>query len=235
MVPKTERFEMRLDEETLRRVDEWRSSQTDVPSRSEAVRRLIDLGLTRGDKDSVHFSDGEKLLLLGMRDLYKALEIKTNDSIDVDFVSEVIYGGHYWAPRWELTGVFHDHVDSPANLSFVVDVLDMWEFLERGHAALSKQGKELVSQKAEPFGKSVTFPGFDGNNESELLGIAGFLIKKMDRFTRFAKRDLNSHFPTRETYTRMLRVFESMRSRLDGRDLNAQEIAQVLAAKRHPE
>src|SRR5688572_32542070 len=151
MVPKTERFEMRLDEETLRRVDEWRSSQTDVPSRSEAVRRLIDLGLTRGDKDSVHFSDGEKLLLLGMRDLYKALEIKTNDSIDVDFVSEVIYGGHYWAPRWELTGVFHDHVDSPANLSFVVDVLDMWEFLERGHAALSKQGKELVSQKAEPF------------------------------------------------------------------------------------
>lgn len=235
MVPKTERFEMRLDEEMLRRVDEWRGSQDDPPTRSEAVRRLLELALSQGDKDSVYFSDGEKLLLLAMKDLYKAVGIKGGDTVDMDFVSEVIYGGHYWAPRWQMTGVFHDHVDRATDLRFVIDVLDMWDFLERGYAKLSKQDKELVAQKAEPFGKNVKFPGFDGNNEAELVGIARFLVTEMERFTRFAKRDLNSHFPTRATYARMLSVFESLRSRLDGRDLTAQEIAQVLVAKRHPE
>jgi hypothetical protein len=45
MSPKTERFEMRLDSETIERVDEWRREQPDLPSRSEAFRRLVELGL----------------------------------------------------------------------------------------------------------------------------------------------------------------------------------------------
>lgn len=43
--PKTERFELRLDQETLAAVDSWRKNQSDLPSRSEAVRRLIETGL----------------------------------------------------------------------------------------------------------------------------------------------------------------------------------------------
>ena len=30
----------------LKRVDEWRAKQPDVPNRSEAIRRLVDLGLS---------------------------------------------------------------------------------------------------------------------------------------------------------------------------------------------
>lgn len=235
MVPKTERFEMRLDEEVLRRVDEWRGTQPDLPSRSESMRRLIEVGLARRDSKSVSFSDGEKLLLLAMKDIYRKLGIKGGDTLDLDLVSEVIYGGHFWAPRWELSGVFHGHVDSPSDLAFVVDVLDMWDYLERGYSSLSKQQKDLVAKNAEPFGKHVKFPGFDGNNESELVGIARFLVTKLNRFTRFAKYDFNSHMPTRATYGRMLAVFESIRSRVDGRDLTAEEIAQVLSAKRYPQ
>ena len=44
--PKTERFELRLSSELLTRVDEWRRAQTDLPSRSEAVRRLMEIGLS---------------------------------------------------------------------------------------------------------------------------------------------------------------------------------------------
>jgi len=40
MQQKTERFEMRLDQGTLDQMDKWRSSQSDLPSRAEAVRRL---------------------------------------------------------------------------------------------------------------------------------------------------------------------------------------------------
>jgi|GEM_PF-1743748 len=45
MEVKTERFELRLETEILNRIDEWRSDQSDLPNRSEAVRRLLNLGL----------------------------------------------------------------------------------------------------------------------------------------------------------------------------------------------
>jgi hypothetical protein len=47
MQAKSERFELRLDSEILDKIDGWRSDQRDVPSRSEAVRRLVNAGLGR--------------------------------------------------------------------------------------------------------------------------------------------------------------------------------------------
>lgn len=41
----TERFEMRANREWVERVDEWRRKQPDIPSRAEAVRRLVDKAL----------------------------------------------------------------------------------------------------------------------------------------------------------------------------------------------
>jgi len=34
---------MRVSESFLRMVDDWRRSQTDVPSRAEAIRRMVEL------------------------------------------------------------------------------------------------------------------------------------------------------------------------------------------------
>ena len=47
MPPKTERFEMRVQPELLRRIDKWRKKQSGEPSRAEAIRRLAHLGLVR--------------------------------------------------------------------------------------------------------------------------------------------------------------------------------------------
>jgi hypothetical protein len=38
-------FQMRTTEEFLRRVDDWRRGQEDLPSRTEAIRRLVEVGL----------------------------------------------------------------------------------------------------------------------------------------------------------------------------------------------
>jgi hypothetical protein len=38
-------LQMRTTEEFIRRIDDWRRVQDDLPSRSEAIRRLIELGL----------------------------------------------------------------------------------------------------------------------------------------------------------------------------------------------
>jgi hypothetical protein len=36
---------MRVSEEFLKAVDKWRQKQDDRPSRSEAIRRLVEIGL----------------------------------------------------------------------------------------------------------------------------------------------------------------------------------------------
>jgi hypothetical protein len=45
---KTERFEMRLDADMIERIDDWRRKQPDLPSRSAAILRLVEVGLAFG-------------------------------------------------------------------------------------------------------------------------------------------------------------------------------------------
>jgi len=36
-------FQMRVSEQFLRTVDDWRRTQVDLPSRAEAIRRMVEL------------------------------------------------------------------------------------------------------------------------------------------------------------------------------------------------
>src|SRR5437773_1344571 len=128
-MPKSERFELRLDEDALSRIDSWRAEQSDLPSRAEAMRRLVEVGIARSGKQPVRFGDGEKVLILLMRELFQRLKI-TDADMNPEFLAEVIRGGHYWAADWTFPGVFHGHEDRPEDVSFVVDVLDMWDRIE---------------------------------------------------------------------------------------------------------
>ena len=38
-------FQMRVSADFLKSVDKWRAKQDDTPSRAEAIRRLVELGL----------------------------------------------------------------------------------------------------------------------------------------------------------------------------------------------
>lgn len=210
MPPKTERFELRLDENLLAEIDAWADEQSDSPSRAEAARRLLEAGLRLKSSDSVHFTDGEKALILMMDELFTALKISASNS-NAKFLADVIYGGHYWAPRWDMQGVFHQHADDPRTVRYVVDILDMWMFIEEAVDALTAEQRDQVSKKLGLKADLLKFPGFDGNNEAEQLNAARFLIDKMNRFSRFKGRDLNSHVETSGRYTAMLRQFGPMR------------------------
>jgi hypothetical protein len=85
---KTERFELRLDPGILDDVDEWCGRQADLPSRAEAVRRLIEAALVTPKEPEIRFSDGEKLITLMLCELFEHLKIKSD--IDPTFV-----GGHH--------------------------------------------------------------------------------------------------------------------------------------------
>jgi hypothetical protein len=45
--PKSTRFEMRAPVEWLKRLDDWRRQQSDIPPRAEAIRRLVDQSLEK--------------------------------------------------------------------------------------------------------------------------------------------------------------------------------------------
>jgi hypothetical protein len=38
-------FQMRVSDEFIAKIDEWRRLQPDIPGRTEAIRRLVEIGL----------------------------------------------------------------------------------------------------------------------------------------------------------------------------------------------
>ena len=162
-----------------------------------------------------------------MRDVFKHLKLRDGEC-DPDFLASVIFGGHYWAPKWDMQGVFHDHVDDPDQVSYVVDVLDMWTFVEEAFASTSAVDRKKIVVEVGAWADRVKFSGFDGNNESGHLGIARFLIDGMGRFTKFKGRDLNSHHPTEARYRRMLKRFAPMRETLVGQGLSVRQMVELL-------
>jgi uncharacterized protein YfbU (UPF0304 family) len=231
----TERFEMRLDQDTLRAVDSWRTKQSDLPSRAEAIRRLVERSLESEKappgRARLEFSRAELLMTHLMCELLKAPKKR---EIDPDFVQDALLGGHNWALEWDLSGLFPDRPDDPSMVTEVLNTLDMWDLIEIAHAKLDAKAKARVEKDAEPFGKNPRFHGFDGNNESRQMSIARFLIEKMDRFARFKGMELNSHMPVLESYRRMMALFEPMRGGLVGSTLSAEQIIELLNAMKYP-
>lgn len=227
---KTERLELRLNDDLVERIDTWMNESGQASSRSDAVRQLVNIGLGMVTGKSIHLTDGDKLNFIMLRDIMKHLKIKDAET-DVDFVAETIYGGHYWAPTWEMHGLFHKHTDRPADVTLAFDTLGMWDFIEGCIEKLSPE--EIERLKAANHGYLPKFAGFDGNNESSLMSIARFIVEKMDRFSRFKTRDFNSHAPTAARYLRMTTAFEPIRATQGfGRDLGVDQIIELLKVER---
>lgn len=230
MQAKNERFEMRLDSDVLDRVDSWRAREPGEPSRSEAIRQLIDKGLSLAH--GVQIDDGDRLILMMLRDIYKKLGVQ--GEIDPDFVAKAVMGGHLWGLKWGLPGLFHGDVDSEATVIETGDILEMWYFIESGYGKLSKAEKDRVAAEAGPFGKDVRFRGFDGNYEGSYISVAKFLIDQLDRFTVFKNRDLNCHHPSLHAHRQMLEKFKPMLPSIGPGDLGATAIILLLKAQFHP-
>lgn len=77
---------------------------------------------------------------------------------------------------------------------FVVNILAVYDALQRPY---HEAGKDIPD--------ALAFPGFDGNNESGLLGYFRFLLKD-GRFTylKLMFEDGNSHAPFEQGYRRMI-------------------------------
>lgn len=178
-------------------------------------------------------TDGEKLILLMLSELYERLNIE--GEIEPAFIKSAIFSGNLWGIPWKYSGIPFEDQKTPEIVKKVVDILDMWRFIEADYQKLSEEDKKKLEKDARPFGKDPKFPGFDGNNEPEYINVASFIINELERFEEFRGRSLNAHSATLETYQRMLSAFEPIRKNLMVGSMSLAQLTTVLKAKTHPD
>lgn len=173
-------------------------------------------------------SDGEKLILYMLSDLYKSLKVE--GEIDPGFVCQAIISGNLWGLQERYGGLFATNDTEPAVVTEVVNFLDMWSILEEHLERFSAGDRTRV--KSEAFGADH-YQGFDGNHDHEHRGVARFLIEDLGRFSRFKARvDLNSHSQaTLPKYRAMYAVFEPMRTMIPQPGFSADDIIRILNAR----
>ncbi len=176
----------------------------------------------------MRISDGEKLILLMLCDLYEKTGIE--GEIDPSFVKSALYGNHLWGIPWEYSGIPFEDREIPDSVRQVVDVMEMWSFIEYSYNQLSVSEKANLQTEAKPFGSEPKFSGFDGNNEAEYMSIANFIINHLDRFQEFKGRSMNSHFPSLATYMRMLEVFKPKRNQMAHGAMGYADLCEILQA-----
>lgn len=177
-------------------------------------------------------TDGEKLIILMLSELYEELEV--NGEIDPKFIKEAIFSNNLWALPWKYSGIPFEDQEDPEIAREVLDILDMWSFVEHSYAQLNDEQKALLEKEAAPFGKDPRFPGFDGNNESEYMGAASFIVNELERFKGFKGRSFNSHCPSIDGHRRMLSVFKDVRNNLDFGPMSGDDLSAILKERAHP-
>jgi uncharacterized protein YfbU (UPF0304 family) len=107
--------------------------------------------------------------------------------------------------------------------AFVLDAFQIYQLLQDAAA----KGMEAAD------GRGVDFPGFDGNYETNLMAYARHLVEHERRFVsvRSMGDGYNSHWPTVETYTRMIAVWQRQGRPLR---LSRPQFDEILAERARP-
>ncbi|MCY1435547.1 hypothetical protein D9M71_516460 [compost metagenome] len=87
----------------------------------------------------MEFSNQQKLIITLLTDIHAKLEI--DNSVDPVFVQRMAQGDQGWALEWAYPGLFEEAGETPAEVRFVADVLDMWEAIELSYANLNEEQK----------------------------------------------------------------------------------------------
>ncbi len=180
----------------------------------------------------MQLTNPERLILVMLAEIHEKLGIQKG--IDTKLLAKSIHTNNTWALSCELPGIIaEDSPDTtPPQVTEVSKILAMWRSIEEAYQSFRPTDKAKIKTEASPFGEHVQFTGFDGNNESKHMGIARFLIEQMDSFSHFTGRNLNSHCPVLDEYRRMLTAYEPMQGTLVGHGLNADQVIEILNAKR---
>lgn len=131
--------------------------------------------------------------------------------------------GHEWLYSQMFENLY-DVLDVDST-QHVLDIVQIYDSIYWSYASLSD--KSGIKKE------DIAFPGFDGNNESELLGFAHALLESGRYESVLKDRKLNSHCPTYEMYRRMIAKWNELGRPMA--NLSSGAILAILAEKVHPD
>jgi uncharacterized protein len=179
------------------------------------IQRFIPFG-----RVVVKLSDGEKLIAVMLADLLQAHGVE--GEIDPEFVKEAIFGNDLWALKWKYDSLFHDEGPSDETVRETANILTMCSLVEYSLSTLKPEELAEIPERDRN-----VFEGFDGNHDDH-FGVAIMFIQKMNRWSEFKDRGLNSHSTVLPKYRRMYEVFKGFEIRHGG--FNLDEIKAILGA-----
>jgi uncharacterized protein YfbU (UPF0304 family) len=145
----------------------------------------------------MELTDAERLILSNQYQLLAKLE----DDEHYALMAETLRRGYKWLYDEYLEQTLWPNVDDD-KAEFVVDVLDLYSSMKASYGELEDKSGIEASE--------VDFPGFDGNNETDLMGFANFLLKHGRFDDVLNEGGNNSHMPTVDIYRRMLQAANDM-------------------------
>lgn len=167
----------------------------------------------------IELTDKERLLLANQYEILATL----NDDDNYALMAETLRAGHKWLYDQFFDSISENLPDSQAQ--HVLRILGVYGDLQASYHDLAD--KSGIDEK------ELTFPGFDGNNESELLSFADSLIKHRRFELTLGKTARNSHMPTSDIYGRMIQRWQELGS--PNYPYSKKAIQEILAARIHPE
>lgn len=167
----------------------------------------------------IELTDKERLFLANQYEILAAL----NDDEHYALMAETLKAGHKW-----LYDQFFDSLSenlSDSHAQYVLAILDIFSAMQASYENLTD--KSGIDEKA------LQFPGFDGNNESELLNFADGLIKHGRFESTLGKSARNSRMPTSDLYGRMIQRWKELGS--PNYPYRKETIQEILASRIHPD
>lgn len=161
----------------------------------------------------------ERLILLNQ---YRLMAMIEPDSPEHKKAVEALTDGHALPiqalAEWVLDGL------NDVDCRFVIHTMAMYDALQRSYKALPAGQKTIKSSE-------VSFRGFDGNNETEFMSYARFVVEYEGRFTYLLPQnnDFNSHMPTVNRYRSQLTIWQEHLD--ESYELTAEQMRRILDAR----
>lgn len=167
-----------------------------VAESMDATAKVMDTVL-KGEKMKLNLTDAERLILANQYQILAKLE-------EDDFyknLSDNLREGHAWLYNQALAMMLSDQL-SDDDADYVVTVLSIYDTI--------KSSYDELADKSGIATHAVEFPGFDGNNEGELLAFSVALRKDRRFEDLIPERGKNSHMDTSHRYKRLIEKYKEM-------------------------
>ncbi|MFV5344274.1 YfbU family protein [Acinetobacter oleivorans] len=144
----------------------------------------------------LELTDKERLILANQ---YEILGLLKKEDYYLN-LAEQLRDGHKWLYRQSFNSLYENLPDEDAEL--VINILQVYEALKDSYNALSDKSGITI--------QDVSFAGFDGNNEPELIGFVDALNKAHRFSSTIDAGVLDSHMPQAQTYQNMIQKWHEL-------------------------